>query len=135
MSLTIQQANVIIEKAVETARTDFQRPICVAICDRYGFLLAFSRMDEAPIRCIDIAQNKAYTAARMEVNTDTFLARLRREEIPAEFFCDAKLIGMPGGSVLKDKAGKVQGGVGISGLAPLEDQALAQRLAILLQKL
>src|ERR1700693_536018 len=34
----------------------------VAILDDGGNLKAFSRMDGAPILCIEIAQNKAYTA-------------------------------------------------------------------------
>lgn len=63
----------LIEKAFTQATKEFKRPICVAICDQFGFLVAFARMDGAPIRSIQISQGKAYTAARMSVNTDVFL--------------------------------------------------------------
>jgi uncharacterized protein GlcG (DUF336 family) len=71
----------------------------------------------------------------MGSNTDAFLERLRREDVPSTYFCDDKLTALPGGSVVTDCNGKVVGGVGISGLAPHEDQALANRVAILNENL
>ncbi|MEI9987291.1 MAG: heme-binding protein [Aliidongia sp.] len=50
------------------------------------------------------------------------------ENIPASYFCDDKLTGLPGGSVLKDAAGTVIGAAGISGLAPSEDMAIAKAM-------
>lgn len=129
MELTLERAQLVVTKAVEMAEQDYKRPICVAVCDKYGFLLAFSRMDGAPVRSIAISQGKAYTAARMGVNTDSFLERLHRENIPAIYFCDDKLTGMPGGCVLKDASGIIIGSAGISGLAPAEDQAIANMMA------
>ena len=132
MELTLERAQLVVTKAVEMAEQDYKRPICVAVCDKYGFLLAFSRMDGAPVRSIAISQGKAYTAARMGVNTDAFLERLHRENIPAIYFCDDKLTGMPGGSVLKDASGIIIGAGGISGLAPAEDQAIANMMAAII---
>src|SRR5664280_2176617 len=101
MEMKTEMAQNMVVKAVEKAAAEFKRPICVAVCDKYGFLLAFARMDGAPVRSIEISQGKAYTAARMGVNTDAFLERLHRENIPASYFCDARLTGMPGGCILK----------------------------------
>jgi uncharacterized protein GlcG (DUF336 family) len=64
----------------------------------------------------------------MGVDTHVFLERLHRENIPASYFCDDKLTGLPGGSVLKDASGAVIGAAGISGLAPSEDMAIAQMM-------
>ena len=114
---------------MEKAAAEFKRPICVAVCDKYGFLTAFGRMDGAPVRSIAISEGKAYTAARMGVNTDAFLERLHRDNVPASYFCDEKLTGMPGGAVLKDAGGVIVGAAGISGLAPHEDQAIANLMA------
>jgi len=122
-------ANRRVAEAVAKAQADFGRPICVAISDAYGFLTAFGRMDDAPVRSIQISQCKAYTAARMGVDTDAFLERLQRENIPASYFCDEKLTALPGGAVLKNASGVIIGAAGISGLAPHEDVAIARALA------
>jgi len=127
--IDMEKAQVLVAKAIEKAREEFKRPICVAVCDKYGFLTAFARMDGAPVRSIKISQGKAYTAARMGVNTDAFLERLHKENIPAIYFCDEELTGLPGGSILKNSAGEILGGAGISGLAAHEDQVIANMMA------
>jgi uncharacterized protein GlcG (DUF336 family) len=132
--IDFQQAQDLVDKAIEIAREKYQKPICVAICDSYGLLLAFARMDGAPIRSIEISQRKAYTAARMCTNTNAFLERLYRENIPASFFCDDKLTGLPGGSILKKIDGSIVGAVGISGLSAAEDQEIADMLAEMVGK-
>src|SRR3974390_1099868 len=100
-ALTLKQANGLIHLAMEKAAADYQRPICVAVCDASGFLTAFQRMEGTPLRSIAISQGKAYSAARMQVNTDALLARMHRENITPAYFCDEKITALPGGSVLK----------------------------------
>ncbi len=129
MEISLQMAQNLISKAIAKATTEFKRPICVAVCDKYGFLIAFGRMDGAPVRSIELAQGKAYSAARMGVDTDAFLERLQRENVPASYFCDERLTGLPGGTVLKDAGGDLIGGAGISGLKPQEDLAIAHMMA------
>jgi uncharacterized protein GlcG (DUF336 family) len=124
-------AGTLVAAAIGKAKTEYGRPICVAVCDRYGFLTAFAAMDDAPVRSIQLSQGKAYTSARMGVDTDAFLARLHAEKVPASYFCDDKLTGLPGGCVLKGAEGGVVGAVGISGLAPDEDLAIAKALVAL----
>ncbi len=124
-------AGTLVAAAIENAKSEYGRPICVAVCDRYGFLTAFAAMDDAPVRSIGLSQGKAYTSARMGVDTDAFLRRLHAENIPASSFCDDKLTGLPGGCVLKSVASGVIGAVGISGLTPDEDSAIARALVAL----
>ncbi len=124
-------ATTLVAAAIATAKADYGRPICVAVCDRYGFLTAFTAMDDAPVRSIQLSQGKAYTAARMGVDTHAFLERLHANNIPASYFCDDKLTGLPGGCVLKTSGGGVIGAVGISGLTPDEDRTVAQTLVAL----
>jgi uncharacterized protein GlcG (DUF336 family) len=128
-ALTLTKANDLIRIAMEKAAADYGRPICVAVCDASGFLVAFQRMEGAPLRSIAIAQGKAYSAARMQVSTDALLARLERENIPASYFCDDKITALPGGSVLKDAHGDIVGAAGISGLTSAEDQEIADHLS------
>ena len=126
--MKIEQAQALVAEAIAIAARDYGRPMCVAVCDTYGFLLSFGRMDGAPVRSINLSQGKAYTSARMGVDTDAFLERLHRENIPASYFCDEKLTGMPGGCIAKGADGRIVGAVGISGLAPSEDLAIARAL-------
>ena len=94
-TITLATANKLIAKAISQAVADYGRPICVAVCDGHGDLLAFGRMDGAPVRSIAISQGKAYSAARLGVNTDAFLERLHREKIQASDFCDPRITSLP----------------------------------------
>ncbi len=133
MEISLELVQTLVAKALEKASLEFKRPISVAVCDKHGFLVCFARMAGAPVRSIAIAEGKAYTAARMLSNTDAFLERLRRENIPVNYFCDEKLTALPGGAVLKDHVGNIVGAAGISGLAPHEDQAVADMMAAVVQ--
>src|SRR5208283_39651 len=128
-ALTLAQANELTRLAMEKTKAEYNRPICVAIVDPAGFLIAFQRMEGAPLRSIAIAQGKAYSAARMQVSTDALLARLERENIPVSYFCDDKITALPGGSVLKNADGAIIGAAGVSGLTSAEDQEIADYLA------
>jgi uncharacterized protein GlcG (DUF336 family) len=128
-SLSLQRSNELIRYAIEKATADYGRPICAAICDSAGFLIAFQRVEGAPVRSITISQAKAYTAARMQANTDALLERLRRENISLSYFCDDRLTALPGGSIIKNAAAVLVGAVGISGLAAAEDQQIAEHVA------
>jgi uncharacterized protein GlcG (DUF336 family) len=135
MEMSLVMVQDLVSLAVEQARSEFKRPVCVAVCDRFGLLLSFTRMPGTPVRSIAIAQGKAYTAARMGMDTDAFLERLHRENLQPGYFCDPLLTGLPGGSVLKNAAGEVIGAAGISGLTVQEDQAIANTMAATTQKL
>ena len=111
------------------ARQDFTKPICVSVCDAQGFLLAFARMEGAPVRSIQISQGKAYTAARMGVSTQAVLERLKTEGIEIAYFCDPLMTALPGGSVLKESSGTMIGAVGVSGLTAAQDQLITDAVA------
>jgi glc operon protein GlcG len=125
VELDLPLAQRLLNRCVTQAQERFNKPVCVAVCDAHGFLVAFSRADGAPVRSIALSQQKAYTATRMGGTTTAFLERLRREDIAIGYFCDALLTALPGGALLDDGTGRVIGAVGISGLAPAEDQMLA----------
>jgi len=126
--MTFDEAQQIVARATAKAAAEFKRPICVSVCDRYGFLVAFARQDGAPVRSIWIAQQKAFTAVRMGTSTAAFLERLRKDNLEAGWFGEG-LVPLPGGSVIKNAAGEVEAGVGISGLAAHEDQIIADAAA------
>lgn len=132
MELDLDIAQAMIAKALDTAKTEFNRSICVSVCDTAGFLIAFSRIEGGHMRSIDICQAKAYTAARMGVDTDALLSRLQREQLSLSYFCDSKMTALPGGVTLKDNEGKVLGGIGVAGLSAEDDAAVARMAAKLL---
>ena len=126
-TLTLECAQKVIAGAVTKANADFHRPICVSVCDENGFLVAFARMEGAPLRSITISQNKAFTAVRMGMPTDKFLARIQQEHWEASYFGE-HLVPLPGGNLLKAANGKVLGAIGVSGLAVNEDQSITEAL-------
>jgi glc operon protein GlcG len=127
--IDVKTAQSLITMAMEAAQRQFHRPVCVAICDIGGFLVAFARGDGTPVRSIEISQGKAYSAARMLTSTTEFLARLHKDQISASYYCDPRLTGLPGGAVLKQADGAVIGAIGISGLTSNEDQTIADEIA------
>ena len=126
--LTLECAQKVVARAMQKATADYKRPICVSVCDQWGFLLAFGRMDGSPVRSIQISQRKAFTAVRMGIPTDVFLSRLKQNQFEAGFF-DESFTALPGGNPIKDKAGNLLGAVGVSGLAAEEDQAITEAMA------
>jgi uncharacterized protein GlcG (DUF336 family) len=127
--LTLSRATDLIRLAIDKAAADYGKPICVAVCDASGALLAFARAEGSPLRSIAISQGKAYSAARMQANTDAVKAKLAVDGVEIAWFCDEKLTALPGGAVLKTAGGAIAGAVGISGLASDQDQAIANALA------
>ncbi|HTH59845.1 MAG TPA: heme-binding protein [Paraburkholderia sp.] len=123
--LDLHHAQHLVDHLVADAKSRFGKPVCIAVCDTYGFLIAFGRADGAPVRSIAISQQKAYTCARIGTTTTAFHQRLQREDIPIGYFCDPLLTALPGGAPLHDADGNVIGAVGVSGLAPDQDQLLA----------
>ena len=123
--LDLNRAQRLVEHLVTDARSRFGKPVCIAVCDMYGFLIAFGRADGAPVRSSAISQQKAYTCARIGTTTVAFHQRLQREDVPIGYFCDPLLTALPGGALLHDRDGRVLGAIGVSGLAPDQDQLLA----------
>lgn len=127
--LTLAIARDLIDQAMAYATQNFKKPVCVSACDATGLLLAFVRMEGAPVRSVAISQGKGYSAARMGVTTQAVLERLHRENIEIGYFCDPLLTALPGGSPLKDKDGVLRGAIGVSGLTSAEDQQVTDYIA------
>jgi uncharacterized protein GlcG (DUF336 family) len=76
-SISSELAQKMVEKAVAKAE-EIGVSENVAILDDGGNLKAFSRMDGAPILCIEMALNKAYTAL-FGVSTQDFFNFIQRD--------------------------------------------------------
>ena len=105
----------------------------IAVCDPHGDLIAFARMDGAPLSSITIAMNKAYSAARerkpsLEIGK---AARNPEKGFDIGYFGDPRFTGW-GGGVPVSKEGAVIGAIAVSGLPQAEDIELAEMAAALI---
>ena len=126
MSLTNETVQNMLRLSISIAEAKYGRPICVSVCDQHGFLRGFFRMEGAPIRSVAISQSKAYTAVRMGTSTQAFYERLQRENLQIQFFADSQMTALPGGIVIVNSKGEMVGGIGVSALAPAEDQDIVE---------
>ncbi len=98
----------------------------VAVTDAHGELIAFARMDGAPVSSVRIAMNKAWTAARERKPSKEIGEKARHPEKGFEmsYFGDPQFTGW-GGGVPVWRDGEVAGAIAVSGLPQQEDIDLA----------
>jgi glc operon protein GlcG len=124
-TLDYAEAKKIIDTIVEKA-LQMQKAAVIAVADSHGELIAFARMDGAPISSVRIAANKAWTAARERKPTKDVGEKVRHPEKGHDiaYYGDPRFVGWGGGlPVWKD--GQVAGAVAVSGLSSSEDIVLA----------
>jgi len=103
-----------------------QKAAVVAVADAHGDLICLARMDGAPVSSVQVATNKAWTAARERKPTREIGEKVKHPEKGHDisYYGDPKYVGWGGGiPVWKD--GEVVGAVAVSGLSSNEDIALA----------
>jgi glc operon protein GlcG len=125
-TIEYSEARQIIDRIVEKALA-MKKAATIAVADSHGELLAFARMDGAPISCIRIAANKAWTAARERKPTQEIGDKVRHPEHGHDitYYGDPRYVGWGGGLPLW-KDGQLIGAVAVSGLSSSEDTALAK---------
>ena len=124
--LAIDDARVLIEGAEEKSR-EIGVPMCSAVTDEAGNLIAFTRMDGAKISSISIAMDKAFTAAAAKKGTHEYnqLAVPGKPTFGIHVTNQGRFSIIGGGLpiIINDE---VVGGIGISGGTAEEDQIVAQ---------
>jgi glc operon protein GlcG len=124
-SLDYADAHRILETITARLRADGKAAV-IAVADPHGELLAFARLDGAPLSSIAIAINKAWTAARERKPTQEIGEKSRHPEkgFDIAYFGDPKFVGW-GGGIPVWREGEVVGSVAVSGLSSAEDVELA----------
>ncbi len=124
--LSIDDARVLIEGAEEKSR-EIGIPMCSAVTDEAGNLLAFTRMDGAKISSIDIAISKAFTGAAAKKATHEYnqLAVPGKPTFGIHVTNRGRFSIIGGGLpiIINDE---VVGGIGISGGTADDDLIVAQ---------
>ena len=114
--------DLIVEKTAE-----MQKTVVVAVADSHGEIIALARMDGVALPSIQIAMNKAWTAARSGKLTDEIGEKVKHPERGHDiaYYGDPRFVGWGGGvPVFKD--GQIVGAVAVSGLSSAEDADLAK---------
>src|SRR3981189_532046 len=120
-SISSELAQKMVDAAVAKARAlDVSEN--VAILDDGGNLKAFSRMDGAPILCIEIAQNKAYTALFGVSTQDLFNFIQGDPSLLAGMPTLARVAAWGGGVPIKAD-GEVVGAIGVRGAPMVRKQS------------
>jgi len=124
--LSLSEAQKAMDRMLQEASKAPERPVAIAICDDQGELIAFARMDKcAPLPLI-IARKKAFTAARTRADTKAFADRLKSMGRSVSDLGEPNLLPVQGGVAIIAADGSPLGGIGVSGLAAEEDEAIAR---------
>ncbi|PMP87975.1 MAG: cobalamin adenosyltransferase [Caldisphaera sp.] len=125
-SISDELAIKMIEKAKQKA-LEKGRPSVIAIVDESGILKAFLRMDGAPLLSVQVAIDKAYTAAGYNLPTHAWYDFIKNDPPLATGATTGidRLIIFGGGFPIKIN-GKTVGGIGVSGGHYTEDMEVAE---------
>ena len=129
-SISSELAQKMVDEAMVKAR---QLGVAenVAILDDGGNLKAFGRMDGAPILCIEMAQNKAYTAL-LGVSTQDFFNFIQGDpSLLAGIPTLSRVAAWGGGFPIKVN-GEVVGAIGLSRAPTVENDVECARAALAL---
>ena len=124
--ITAEAAAAAVQAAVSHAAANGWK-INVAVADRSGNLMAFLRMPGAFLHSIEIAIDKAYTAASFGFRTKDWMSIVGSDEgMKLGFSAQPRLI-VFGGGVPVRLAGQDEwiGGIGVSGASEQQDEECA----------
>ena len=129
-SISSELAQKMVDEAMVKAR---QLGVAenVAILDDGGNLKAFGRMDGAPILCIEMAQNKAYTAL-FGVSTQDFFNFIQGDPSLLAGIPTLSRVAAWGGGFPIRLNGGVVGAIGLSGAPTVENDVDCARAALAL---
>lgn len=126
MHITLDQARTIVAAALQHGNAAGMNPLCVAVLDAGGYLVAFEREDGVPNRRFDVAHGKAYGAISVGMSSRKLGdAAVERPHFVNGLIAamDGNLVPVPGGVLVTDEAGAVIGAVGCSGDTSDNDEA------------
>ena len=128
MTVTLAQANSIIDAILARAREMKCRPMSVAVTDPGAHVTAFKKEDGSAMMRFEMAMGKAYAA--LALGRSSSLVRLRAEERPLFMnylmgASDGKIFAEGGGMLIRDAHGEVIGAVGVTGDTQERDEELA----------
>ena len=128
--INLEQAKKAIAAGQEEARKN-NWPVAIAIVDNHGFLVAFEKMDNTQSASVQIAIDKASSAAMYRRPTKAF------QDALAGGGAGTRVLNLRGASTVEGGlpivvGGKIIGGVGVSGVNADQDGMVAKAAASVL---
>src|SRR5437773_4225239 len=126
--LSLEQASIIVDKALEKGRELGFKPLTVAVLDAGGQLKALKREDGSSLLRPEIAGGKAWGALGMGFGGREFARRAAANPAFIQALSAAsggRIIPVPGGVLVRDQTGDIIGAVGISGDISENDEICA----------
>ena len=124
--LSISDAHLLIEGA-RIKDDEIGVPMCIAIVDESGNLIAFERMDGGKAHSIIVAQDKAFTAGSARKATHEYNAVCVPGSLAFGIHTEAGgRMSTVGGGYPVQVEGDFVGGIGVSSGTPQQDMDVAQ---------
>ena len=125
-TLSYDGARAVVDSASARAQA-LGVPTNIAVVDLAGALLAFARLDGAPLLSGEIAQDKAYTVAAFNgVPTHAWFAMIEAEPALREGIVHRDRLVIFAGGVPVTVGGTLVGAVGVSGGTAEQDREIAE---------
>ena len=118
-------AVALIEASIAAA-TELGIEATIAVTDATGYLRAFERTDGAPFLTVDVAIDKAWTAASFGFATHVWNNYVTTDPKVAPLAHRPRMVAVGGGYPIVEH-GKLIGGIGISGGTYQQDQDAAEQ--------
>lgn len=126
MSLDLETARTIITATRGAARDAGLKPMTVVVLDPGGHVVAAEREDGSSNKRFEIAFGKAHGALALGVGSRALMARAEQQPYfiaAATAAIGGSLVPVPGGVLVRDNQGVLQGAVGTSGDTSDNDEA------------
>jgi glc operon protein GlcG len=125
--LGLSESMVALKAMQKAAREQPGRPVALVVVDHHGDIIAFSCEAGAnPALARQNAFKKAYTSACMRVHGLDFAKRFEGSGMKVSDMGNPNFTSGGGGMVVAQSNGLILGGLGVSGRADHEDQAIAE---------
>ena len=131
MSISLSQAETIVESALAKARELGLPPVSVAVLDAGGHLKAMQRQDGVAFLRATVCQAKAWGALALGASSRHFAERYAGDALQRGFISAMggssreRIVPLPGGVLIRDRHGLLVGAVGVAGAASEDDEACA----------
>ena len=128
MSISLDQAKVVVESTIAEARKLDLKPVSVIVLDPRGSIVSAGSEDGVSAMRAQIAHGKANAAIQLGMGSRALMNRAEQQA----YFIQAMnglaggdMVPVPGGLLLRDASGALLGAVGISGDTSDNDEAAA----------
>ena len=128
MTLTLAQARTILDQTLAAAREKKYKPLGVAVVDNRGALKVYAEEDGSPILRSRLASGKAFGSVAFGSGSRRLhQIGVERPHMAAALIemTGGTLVPVPGGVLIRDRAGALVGAVGVSGDTSDNDEAAA----------